>query len=427
MKRLVALLSFLLIGLTPSTASASKQYPDEDFTKEDTESIFSRLECLRRGGATHRQGKEYLEQQLRKLNVTAKYYDQIMTDQTQQRKLDELNKILKSVPNFCKQIQKMAFYELPDSKHVFAVSEIESELHCINQIKAIRDDVESSDISRWLRDNQAQRGVTPAIYGRLLKDKLVMPQWIKQSRKLGCNKEDSKVAVSLFLKEYIGDSSSSKIPLNQLSTDDFQSPHERCKDARDYQGCMNYKNNSSIKNSCKPSSSIQEYCPDDYEGGCVAGGGRDRFDLKKIKGWWYKEFEDGDVLYFNPKIFRVPHKGQPSRYIAEKQVFRYYAEPTAGTPGSYTTLGSATTNCTGYGSTINCTTTPPTRMYIPGTSGSSGGVKSIKRTKVVDCKDSTWTFYIDGQPSKWRKDADKKALFSKCSKRSNLPVLEMKL
>ena len=203
--------------------------------------------------------------------------------------------------------------------------------------------------------------------------------------------------------------------------------HETCKDAKDYLGCMNYKKNatnSSPKSSVNPS---KDYCPDDADGWCIAGEGRDRFNMRKMKGWEYKEFTDGDVLYIDPIARRVPHKGQPSRYIAQRQVFRYYSEPTAATPGSYSTIGSASTNCTDYGSMINCTTTPPAQIYSPGIPGSAGGVKSIERTKVVDCVDGTSSLYIGNKAGKWKPVNKNSALFSYCDKRTTLPSLEMKL
>ena len=137
----------------------------------------------------------------------------------------------------------------------------------------------------------------------------------------------------------------------------------------------------------------KDYCPNNADGWCIAGEGRDRFDLKKMTGWHYKEFEDGHVLYFDPVIRRVPHKGQPHRYIARTLISRFYEAPTTGTPGTYDTIGNAITDCMSYGSSFNCTTTPATPIYISGTSGTAGGIKSIKKHNVVDCRDKTYAFY----------------------------------
>ena len=194
---------------------------------------------------------------------------------------------------------------------------------------------------------------------------------------------------------------------------------------------MNYKRNTSSKNSEATSSVSEDYCPKNANGWCIAGEGRDRFGLKKIKGWRYKELESGTVMYIDTVAKRVPHKGQHHRYVAHTLIIRSIQAATAGTPGSYNTIGSATTNCTGYGSMINCTTTPATKIYIPGTSGSAGGLKSTKEIAVADCQDGTVAFYdyksrkIKGR---WKKIEGWESLpQTACINRANYPVLEMDL
>lgn len=429
------LIPALLIGITPKLSATNKGtkypgvYPDEveGFLNSQTKIIFQRLECLRLGGATHRQGREFLLSELKKNNIELSTYRKRMTKEAQDSALKLLPRLLTNAPRLCEQIQMEAFNQSEDGKHSFTVFSIQKNLRCINKLMQTRNDMDQSHVDKWLSDQQQKWGVTKDAYSRLLADKLVMPKWLTKADKTDCSNREQAAAISLFLRDYLGDSHSAKIPLNQLTASDFKSQHQRCKDVRDYQGCMNYKNNGTTSTAVRKVTPAQDYCPENADGWCIAGEGRDRFNMRKMKGWEYKEFADGDVLYVDPIARRVPHKGQPDRYIAERQVFRYYSAPTSGTPGSYTTIGSASTDCTGYGSMINCTTTPAPRIYNPGIPGSAGGVKSIERTKVVDCVDGTSSLYIENKAGKWKPVNKNSALFSYCDKRNTLPSLEMKL
>lgn len=439
MKRLLTslLIPALFIGIAPKLSATDKgtQYPGvhpdevDYFLTDQSKLIFIALECLRRGGATQRQKNEYLNQRLKEHNIEPSVYRQRMTKQNQISALKELSsyKPLLDGTSICELRRMEAFNESEDYKYSFDVVNIETNLRCINKLMQIRGDMTEAHVARWLSDQQQKWGVSPAAYNRLLNDKLRMPKRLASARKVGCSNREQKAAVSLFQRDYLADSHSAKIPLNQLTASDYKSQHQRCKDVRDYQGCMNYKNNATAPSPKSSFTPAQDYCPDNADGWCVAGEGRDRFNMRKMKGWQYKEFTDGDVLYIDPIAKRVPHKGQPYRYIAERQVFRYYSTPTSGTPGSYTTIGSASTNCTGYGAMINCTTTPAPRIYNPGIPGSAGGVKSIERTMVVDCVDGTSSLYIGNKAGKWKPVNKNTALFSYCEKRTTLPPLEMKL
>jgi hypothetical protein len=93
--------------------------------------------------------------------------------------------------------------------------------------------------------------------------------------------------------------------------------------------------------------------------------------MPKIASSIYEFTDDGSIRYYiwdgktmdnnknpSPTVFLVPHKNR-KRYAAIGFRYRYYQSPTAGSLGSSTTIGSAQTNCYGYGSHVNCTTTPP--------------------------------------------------------------------
>ncbi len=114
----------------------------------------------------------------------------------------------------------------------------------------------------------------------------------------------------------------------------------------------------------------------------------DSLGMPVLKGW--KKFDMGDkVLYTNRIKYQVEVRGGYGRYLMEEQLYRSYQNPKAGTPPS--TLGSYQTNCyEGYGS-INCTTNTP--IFLPGTSGTPGGIVQIKLYTVVDCLDKTYRVY----------------------------------
>lgn len=197
--------------------------------------------------------------------------------------------------------------------------------------------------------------------------------------------------------------------------------HDACLDAKDYQGCMSFtgrNNSSSIEEKCLPN------------GWCMAKKGIDSFGFPKKVGYLYKTMDSGSILYMNPVTKRIPHKGDPARYLATEMIWRYYKNPTSGTPGSQTTIGSSRTNCTGYGVSISCTTTPPTVISTPGTSGSPGGNRSVSRVSVLDCKDKTSATYERGKLYlKWKKaDSSHEGLIkNKCPILTTFPVLNMKL
>ena len=205
--------------------------------------------------------------------------------------------------------------------------------------------------------------------------------------------------------------------------------HKECLEAKDYEGCVRVR---SSKSKPVPKS---DKCSE--TGLCrVQIAGKDIFGMKKPMGWFYIEAEDGSrINYFSPLVYRVPHKGQPDRYLARPELVRYYQNPKAGSSGSVIGGGSASTNCVDLGGSISCTTTQSPSTYIPGRAATPGGVRSIPFTLVADCKDKTFTTYesrTDGKPDfRWRDATNgsraKSFIEVWCPKRSAYPVLEMKL
>ena len=171
--------------------------------------------------------------------------------------------------------------------------------------------------------------------------------------------------------------------------------HSDCLEARDYEGCVKVKRGQSSANNsdtCKP---LQA---------CKAGQGNDMLGRPMITGWdMINDPAKQRVAYRNPNIMKVNVRGKTDRYIVEQVVIRSYEEPRAGSPGSTTSIGSARTDCTDYGSSISCTTTPATTISMPGISARPGGVVQDSMHILIDCKDRTVGYHVNGRLSgKWR-------------------------
>ena len=165
-------------------------------------------------------------------------------------------------------------------------------------------------------------------------------------------------------------------------------PHEECLEARDYEGCIKVKTSGASRQT-------NDQCT--KSGLCtVSTRGVDSYGFPKPMGWKYRQLDDGRIMYFDgPK--RIPHNGEQARYIGYERITRYYQNPSAGTSGTYIGGTSASTNCTGYGSSVNCTTTGSSPTYIPGTSATPGGVRSAYFVNVFDCKDMTYASYKNSE------------------------------
>jgi len=104
---------------------------------------------------------------------------------------------------------------------------------------------------------------------------------------------------------------------------------------------------------------------------------------------------------------------------------RYFQPPVAGTSGSSTTIGNAQTNCYGYGNFVNCTTTPPPTINLPGRAPTPGGVQTVMVAWVYDCIDKTIATYANGKlKSNWKKISIPDAA---CGRIDDLKVWSLKL
>ena len=96
----------------------------------------------------------------------------------------------------------------------------------------------------------------------------------------------------------------------------------------------------------------REKCSD--SGVCIAQSGQDQLGLAKVVGWSYRyNPSNNTVNYWNPEAKRVPHKGQPARYIADNNVQHYYQQPVAATPCYYRESSPAKTTTYSGGNWVN--------------------------------------------------------------------------
>ena len=218
--------------------------------------------------------------------------------------------------------------------------------------------------------------------------------------------------------------------------------HQQCLEAADYQGCVTMNNNQSDSN--------QQSC--DNNGWCISKGGRDRFGLPRKKGWKSKYLASDDtVRYIDPQIRKVPHKNRSDRYFTSRTIVHSYAQPIAAVPGYYKTVGYEQTKCTqsgdwkpavysggklvsgGYNQnrTTTCTTTPPSRVWVPGKPGQAGGPRVQNLNVVYDCKDRTIGYYWNGQlRGDWEKAGStsmRKFIKTTCSNITSFPSSGLKL
>jgi len=194
--------------------------------------------------------------------------------------------------------------------------------------------------------------------------------------------------------------------------------HDACLEAKDYEGCVKVKSGNATVS--------EKVCDDN--GFCQANGEIDGNGHLMPKGWWCKSNGTAKMCLDGANVKRVPHKGQPSRYIALEALIYEFKNATAGTAARSTTIGSAQTNCYGYGTSISCTTTPPATMTIPGTPGTTAGWVRFKVFYIRDCKDKTTAMYWKGKPrGNWIKKKDTKLAAKFCPIANTLPARNIKL
>ena len=175
--------------------------------------------------------------------------------------------------------------------------------------------------------------------------------------------------------------------------------HKKCLEARDYAGCMRVQSGSRTP---APESAHQQCEPYKW---CTATAGMDPLGRPKIEGWRMQYDPSGrSVIYRRPSFRKANVRGETNRYVEFEQLVRIVQDPVAAIAPTTTTIGSAQTNCTGYGSMVSCSTTPASTITLPGRAGSTGGIRDVSFITLVDCKDKTAGMHRNGKlTGKWNK------------------------
>ena len=188
--------------------------------------------------------------------------------------------------------------------------------------------------------------------------------------------------------------------------------HERCLNASDYEGCMNYQSEKSKEPVVMNKKSEKEKCFGQGESKiCIANKGKDFLGMEKLTGWQYmNDLVNSSVYYWEIKPRKVKVRGKYGRYIEIRSFVRKLVSPSAGSPPSI--IGGTRVDCynSGYGS-ISCSSNSPT--IIGGVPSSPGGVGNILVRNIIDCKDKTFQSITKGnlpmaygrirEKSKWKK------------------------
>ena len=157
--------------------------------------------------------------------------------------------------------------------------------------------------------------------------------------------------------------------------------HEKCIQAADYEGCMQFNSSLKQKNQtvietdctkklCKPHEITEE---------------TDNLGMKILKGFYFQEDPvERNAMYFDlDNLYKVNSKGEYGRFFHARSVIRFYSK---GFEGYSSLVGGGVTNCSTYGSSINCTSKRPRLINIP---AKEAGPRQNKLDFIYDCKDKT--------------------------------------
>lgn len=145
-----------------------------------------------------------------------------------------------------------------------------------------------------------------------------------------------------------------------------------------------------------------ETCIENAEFGqiCIAKKGVDVYGLPKPPKWAYWMTPEGALTYEPVTPYKVNVRGNTNRYIEIKRIVRKYSSGSMGTPSSRVSFGNTNTSCSSLGTniyttTLNCTTTGPSVINIPGRAPELPGIKQLSVSAIVDCKDETFELYVN--------------------------------
>ena len=167
------------------------------------------------------------------------------------------------------------------------------------------------------------------------------------------------------------------------------SAHNKCLDARDYKGCMSSQTKA-IEADASKRCKVGEWC--------MPTSGTDILGYPIIEGWEVKQSPEKMTVWYRKTVpFKVNVRGETNRYFAIEGIARYWSAGYAGTAPTTTTIAPARTNCFGYGSSLSCRTTPAVTTSSPGSPGMPAGVTQFYFHYVIDCKDRTMGWHVNGR------------------------------
>ena len=181
--------------------------------------------------------------------------------------------------------------------------------------------------------------------------------------------------------------------------------HEKCIQAADYEGCMQFNSSLKQKNQtvietdctkklCKPHEITQE---------------TDNLGMKILKGFYFQEDPtERNAMYFDlDNLYKVNSKGEYGRFFHARSLIRFYSK---GFEGYSSLVGGGVTNCSTYGSSINCTSKRPRLINIP---AKEAGPRQNKLDFIYDCKDKTVAVFEENKIKKWPDNRGKKRKWHK--------------
>ena len=178
------------------------------------------------------------------------------------------------------------------------------------------------------------------------------------------------------------------------------SMHTKCTEAKDYEGCMKFQSNlSNKKNGLWETDCTKKLCqPEEVTQST------DNLGMKILKGFYFKEDPVMRYAFYYDldNLYAVEAKGEYGRFYHSRSVVRFYSK---GFEGYSAITGGGITNCSTYGSSIDCTTTNPIVTNIP---SKPAGIRQNRIDYIYDCKDKTVAVYEENKLKKWEDKLGKK-------------------
>ena len=154
-----------------------------------------------------------------------------------------------------------------------------------------------------------------------------------------------------------------------VKSEDFDDNHEKCLKASDYAGCMDFQQNKNqpvVKK--KKKDCTEEWCsPKEITQET------DNLGMKIIPNFYFLDNPVKRTARYKDflNLYKVKANGEYGRFFHHREIYRVFSK---GYSGYSSLTGGGNTNCFSYGSSIDCTTTMPNLVSIP---GKAPGVEQI--------------------------------------------------